>query len=73
MPVPLHTRRVVTKKGLKEKGIDISDTHLDRLISRGLFPAPDMWLTARKPCWWDTTLDAHLDRLAEGSKKKIAA
>ena len=56
-------RRIIDKKGLKDRGIDYSNVHLLRLERDGLFPRR-FYLTQNRANWWEHEIDAHVEQCA---------
>jgi prophage regulatory protein len=50
-------RRLLDQKGLEEKGIKYSDTHLRRLIRAGKFPKPMQWCNNGLNFWDEDEID----------------
>lgn len=63
MPKP-ESRKLLDRKALRaHKGIPWSDTHLDRMIESGKFPAP-FHISERRPVWFEDVIDNWLEEQA---------
>ena len=45
--------RLLDVNGLRKKGLDYSDTHIDRMIRDGRLPKPIRWGGSNSKKYWD--------------------
>jgi prophage regulatory protein len=60
-----HQMRLIDRKGLAEKGLTYSKTHLDRLVQAGKFPKPIQLQDNGKNHWNEEEIDALIELLAQ--------
>jgi predicted DNA-binding transcriptional regulator AlpA len=63
--------RLIDRNGLKKKGIDYSDTHLDRQMKAGKFPLPIDLFGGRKH-WNEDEVDALIAAKLAARDKAVA-
>jgi prophage regulatory protein len=67
------SKRLIPRKALAEKGVDLSLSQLKRKVKDGSFPKP-IRIGARRVAWVEAEIDAWIDqRIAERDAKKKAA